>query len=184
MSGQAKKAPKPSERSAVRVGRASVSWGPQPYGKPGIVASAPLEAIDDLVVAVTQARERIQGAQSMSALSDRIAEVLAAELDEHGNEDDDEKRWQVARHWAHKITELFTEERRVHVPWANEPKLVKLDARPGGEATKDERRWVSPWTEVELSRQPGPYELSERVDQELYREFRERNREAGIAHDG
>jgi hypothetical protein len=99
VSGQAKKAPKPSERSALRVGRASVSWGPQPYGKPGIVASAPLEAIDDLVVAVAEARERIR-------------------------------------------------------------------------------------TVAQSERQPGPYELSERVDQELYREFRTRNREAGIQHDG
>lgn len=39
----------------------------------------------------------------MSALTDRIAEVLQAELDEHGCEDDDEKRWQVARHWAERV---------------------------------------------------------------------------------
>lgn len=32
-----------------------------------------------------------------------LVTVIAAELDEHGYEDDDEKRWQVARHFAERI---------------------------------------------------------------------------------
>ncbi|SLI19827.1 Uncharacterised protein [Mycobacteroides abscessus subsp. abscessus] len=32
-----------------------------------------------------------------------LTELLAAEIDEHGYEEDDEKRWQVAHHWAAKI---------------------------------------------------------------------------------
>lgn len=39
----------------------------------------------------------------MSDAQKLLAEILAAEIDEHGYEDDDEKRWQVAYHWAAEI---------------------------------------------------------------------------------
>jgi hypothetical protein len=39
----------------------------------------------------------------MSELTDRITAVLAAEMDEHGCEDDEEKRLQVAHHWAERV---------------------------------------------------------------------------------
>ena len=55
-----KRAPKPTDRRVVRVGRASVNWGPQTYGGPTIVASAPLDAVDDLVAAVREARAAIE----------------------------------------------------------------------------------------------------------------------------
>lgn len=63
----------------------------------------------------------------------RITEVLHAELDEHGCEDDDEKRWQIAQHWAEKVLALFTEEQNSYYDPA-EPY-----------STAYEYRWVSDW---------------------------------------
>lgn len=57
-----KQAPRRSDRRTVAVGRATVSYGPVPYGKPYIIANCPVEAIDDLISAVLQARDEI-GAQ-------------------------------------------------------------------------------------------------------------------------
>ena len=50
-------------RRRVSFGRATVSWGPCTYGKPRVVASAPVAAIDDLVAAVLQAQAEIKAAQ-------------------------------------------------------------------------------------------------------------------------
>jgi hypothetical protein len=62
-------------------------------------------------------------------LIDRITKVLEAELNEHGVEDDDEKRWQVARHWAERIVEALqlTEQR-----WHPESPAGRI-------------RWATPW---------------------------------------
>ena len=52
----------PTQRSSLKLGRARVNWGQQTYGKPNIVASAPVEAIDDLVAAVLEAQQQIRAA--------------------------------------------------------------------------------------------------------------------------
>jgi hypothetical protein len=49
------------ERHHIRRGKATVSWGPRHFGKPSIIATAPVEAIDDLVAAVQAAQAEIQG---------------------------------------------------------------------------------------------------------------------------
>lgn len=49
----------PKESNRLKVGRATVNWGPRIYGPATIVACAPAEAVDDLVEAVLQARKQI-----------------------------------------------------------------------------------------------------------------------------
>lgn len=44
----------------VRLGKAKVSWGAKHYGRPTIIANAPVTAIDDLVAAISKARTRIK----------------------------------------------------------------------------------------------------------------------------
>ncbi len=46
----------------VKVGRATVSWGPQTYGADRLVANCPITDIDDLMEAVSVARAHIQAA--------------------------------------------------------------------------------------------------------------------------
>jgi hypothetical protein len=46
----------------------------------------------------------------MTPLVKRITDILATELAEHGTEDDDEKRLQVAHHWAEKVLDALTPE--------------------------------------------------------------------------
>lgn len=50
------------QRKTIRRGKATVSWGPKPYGSDKIIANAPLDAFDDLVVAVLAARTVANGA--------------------------------------------------------------------------------------------------------------------------
>ena len=61
MTKKTKKTP-PKQRNKIVLGRARVNWGEQPYGKPSIVASAPVEAIDDLVAAILEAQAQIRRA--------------------------------------------------------------------------------------------------------------------------
>ncbi|SKK34807.1 hypothetical protein [Mycobacteroides abscessus] len=62
----------------------------------------------------------------MSSAQKLIAQVIAAEIDEHGYEDDDEKRWQVAYHWAAEIDKalgrlnLITYPKGRHVRWLSD----------------------------------------------------------------
>jgi len=67
-----------------------------------------------------------------------VAAVLFEELDEHGYEDDDEKRGQVAHHFAAAVVGALglTEERTVHYP------------RSPIESDTEHVRWVSPWVAV------------------------------------
>jgi hypothetical protein len=37
------------DRRHIRRGKATVSWGPRHFGKPSIIATSPVEAINDLV---------------------------------------------------------------------------------------------------------------------------------------
>lgn len=50
----------------VKVGRATVSWGPQNYGEDRVVANCPVADIDDLMDAVSLARAHIQEAAEFS----------------------------------------------------------------------------------------------------------------------
>ncbi|WP_169619262.1 hypothetical protein [Mycolicibacterium peregrinum] len=45
----------------VKVGRATVSWGPQTYGADRLVANCAVADIDDLIEAIRLAQEQIRG---------------------------------------------------------------------------------------------------------------------------
>lgn len=47
------------ERKSVKVGRATVSWGPRTYGADAIIASCPVASAADLVEAVRLAYAEI-----------------------------------------------------------------------------------------------------------------------------
>lgn len=51
------------DRRRIRRGKATVSWGPQHFGQPSVVANAPVSAIDDLVAAVQAAQAEIRGGE-------------------------------------------------------------------------------------------------------------------------
>lgn len=93
----------------------------------------------------------------MSAAQKLIAEVIAAEIDEHGYEDDDEKRWQVAYHWATEIDKALGRLTRktgmvhgecdcgneCHSSWCDEKCSSQTLLAPSGS------RWVSGWMQTQ-----------------------------------
>jgi hypothetical protein len=49
----------PKESTRLRIGRATANWGPRIYGPPTIVASAPVDAIEDILAVILEARKQI-----------------------------------------------------------------------------------------------------------------------------